>query len=56
LFIDTFDGDTAKRIQKQLLKDGVLVKLNDTRGIALKPSLLLEQKHVDIFTGALSRF
>jgi 4-aminobutyrate aminotransferase-like enzyme len=56
LFIDTTDGETAKRLQKHLLKDGVLVKLNDTRGIALKPSLLLEQKHVDIFNGALSRF
>jgi acetylornithine/succinyldiaminopimelate/putrescine aminotransferase len=56
LFIDTADAETAKRLQKHLLKEGVLVKLNDTRGIATKPSLLLEQKHVDLFTGALSRF
>ena len=55
LFIDTSDSETAKRLQKHLLKEGVLVKLNDARGIALKPSLLLEQKHVEIFTGALSR-
>ena len=56
LFIDAADAETAKRLQKHLLKEGVLVKLNDNRGIALKPSLLFEQKHVDVFTGALSRF
>jgi 4-aminobutyrate aminotransferase-like enzyme len=56
LFIDTADAETAKRLQKHLLKEGVLVKLNEGRGIATKPSLLLEQKHVDLFTGALSRF
>ena len=56
LFIDTSDAETAHRLQKHLLKEGVLVKLNDGRGIALKPSLLLEQRHVDQFTGALSRF
>lgn len=56
LFIDTSDAETAKRLQKHLLKEGVLVKLNEGRGIATKPSLLLEQKHIDLFTGALSRF
>ena len=56
LFIDTPDAETAHRLQKHLLKEGVLVKLNDNRGISLKPSLLLEQKHVDQLTAALSRF
>jgi acetylornithine/succinyldiaminopimelate/putrescine aminotransferase len=56
LYIDTADSETAKKLQKHLLKEGVLVKLNEGRGTALKPSLLLEQKHVDIFAGALSRF
>jgi acetylornithine/succinyldiaminopimelate/putrescine aminotransferase len=56
LFIDTSDAETAKSLQKHLLKEGVLVKLNEGRGIATKPSLLLEQKHIDLFTGALSRF
>jgi hypothetical protein len=56
LFIDTVDADTARRLQKHLLKEGILVKLNEGRGIATKPSLLLEQKHVDLFTGALSKF
>ena len=56
LFIDTTDAETARRLQQHLLKEGVIVKLNEGRGIALKPSLLLEQKHVDIFSGALSRF
>ena len=56
LFIDTADAETAKKLQKHLLNEGVLVKLNDGRGIATKPSLLLDQKHVDLFTAALSRF
>jgi 4-aminobutyrate aminotransferase-like enzyme len=42
LFIDTHNADSARRLQNSLLKEGVLVKLNDGRGIALKPSLLLE--------------
>ena len=55
IFIDTQDAESARRLQHNLLKEGVLVKLNDGRGVALKPSLLLEQRHVDQFTAALSR-
>jgi len=56
LFIDTQDAQSAKRLQSHLLKEGVLVKLNESNGVALKPSLLLDQRHVDQFTAALSRF
>jgi len=56
LFIDTQDAQSAKRLQNHLLKEGVLVKLNESNGVALKPSLLLDQRHVDQFTAALSRF
>jgi 4-aminobutyrate aminotransferase-like enzyme len=56
LFIETSDGETAFKLQQHLLKEGILVKLNGSKGIALKPSLLLEQKHVDQFTAALSKF
>ena len=55
LFINTVDAESARRLQHGLLKEGVLVKLNDGKGVALKPSLLLEQRHVDQFTTALSR-
>ena len=56
LFIDTADGETAWKLQQHLVKEGVLTKLNGSKGISTKPSLLLEQKHVDQFTAALSKF
>ena len=56
LYIDTQNAENAKRLQSHLIKEGVLVKLNEGNGIALKPSLLLDQRHVDQFTAALSRF
>jgi len=56
LYIDTQNADSARRLQSHLLKEGVLVKLNEGNGVAIKPSLLLDQRHVDQFTAALSRF
>jgi len=56
LFIDTADAQTAVKLQQHLLKEGVLTKLNGSNGIALKPALILDQRHVDQFTGALSKF
>ena len=57
LFIDTpHEGDAAFKLQQHLLKEGVLTKLNGSRGVALKPALILEQRHVDQFSAALSRF
>ena len=57
LFIDTpREGDQAYKLQQHLLKEGVLTKLNGSKGISIKPALILEQKHVDQFTAALSRF
>jgi 4-aminobutyrate aminotransferase-like enzyme len=53
LYIDTAGGDSAKKLQQSLLKNGVIVKLNGDRGIALKPSLLFEERHVDQFIRAL---
>ena len=47
LFIDTKDGETAYKLQQHLIKEGVLTKLNGTSGIATKPALILDQKHVD---------
>lgn len=56
LFIDTKDDESALKLQQHLLKEGVLVKANGSRGVAIKPALILEQKHVDQFTAALSHF
>ncbi len=56
LFIDTQDENTAYQLHSHLLKQGVLTKLNGTRGISIKPSLLLEERHADEFVNALSRF
>jgi acetylornithine/succinyldiaminopimelate/putrescine aminotransferase len=57
LFIDTpKEGDQAFKLQQHLLKEGVLTKLNGSRGIALKPALILEQRHLDQLTAALSRY
>jgi 4-aminobutyrate aminotransferase-like enzyme len=55
LYIDTKDGDSSYRLQQHLLKEGILTKLSGN-GIALKPALILDQKHVDQFTAALSKF
>lgn len=56
LFIDTQDSESAYKLQQHLLKEGVLTKLNGAKGIATKPALTLDQKHVDQFTSALSKF
>lgn len=56
LFIETQDGETAFKLQGHLLKEGVVVKANGSRGVSLKPALIMEQKHVDQFTAALSKF
>lgn len=56
LFIETQDGETAFKLQQHLLKEGVVVKANGSRGVSLKPALIMEQKHVDQFTAALSKF
>ena len=56
LFVNTKDGETAYQLQQHLIKEGVLTKLNGSQGIATKPALILEQKHVDQFTSALSKF
>lgn len=56
LFIDTKDGESALRLQQHLLKAGVIVKANGTRGVALKPALILDQKYVDQFTSTLAQF
>lgn len=55
LYIDTKDANTSHRLQQFLLKEGILTKLSGN-AVALKPSLTLEQKHVDQFTAALSKF
>jgi 4-aminobutyrate aminotransferase-like enzyme len=56
LYIETQDGETAFKLQQHLLKEGVVVKANGSRGISVKPALIMEQKHVDQFTAALSKF
>lgn len=56
IFINTQDGETAKELHKHLLRSGVITKLNNSEGVCLKPSLILEEKHVDVFTRALSSF
>jgi 4-aminobutyrate aminotransferase-like enzyme len=56
LFIHTVDSESAFKLQQHLLREGVIVKANGSKGVALKPALIMEQKHVDQFTAALSKF
>jgi len=55
LDIETGDNESAKRLQEHLLNNGVLVKATE-KGVALRPSLTLDEKHVDQFSRALSSF
>ena len=56
LFIDTVDEQTAQELHYHLIQEGVLTKLNGARGIALKPALIFEEKHVEQFTNAFAKF
>lgn len=56
VFIDTKDLETAYALNNHLITQGVLTKINGERGIAIKPSLLFDEKHASELTRALSRF
>lgn len=56
LFINTVDAEAAQQLHYHLIQEGVLTKLNGGRGIALKPALIMEEKHVDQLVHAINKF
>ena len=56
LFVDTQNEQTAYKLHSHLLHQGVISKLNGSRGVAFKPALIFDEKHVDEVSQALNRF
>jgi 4-aminobutyrate aminotransferase-like enzyme len=56
LFINTSDETTAQQLHSHLLKQGVITGLNGSRGVHLKPALIMEEKHADVIAAAVSKF
>ena len=56
MFINTVNGQAAEQLHYHLIQEGVLTKLNGERGVALKPALIMEEKHVDQLINAVNKF
>lgn len=56
LFIHTADSKSAHKLCVHLVNNGILTKLNEGKGISIKPALIFGEKHADMFVDALSRF
>jgi 4-aminobutyrate aminotransferase-like enzyme len=55
LYLNTVDEESAKKLWHDLLSNGVITKLNGSRGVSIKPALILDEHHVDQFVDVLSR-
>lgn len=55
LYLNTEDEKSATKLWHDLLINGVLTKFNGARGVAIKPTLIFEDKHADQLLQVLSK-